>query len=81
MKSVGAREANQQFSKLLRRAEAGEEIIITRNGRTVARLVPAAGAKSPAEREIAMLRLVDFLKRHARPLGVAPVNRDELYDR
>ena len=47
MRTVGAREANQQFSKLLREAENGREIIITRNGTAVARLVPVRPALSP----------------------------------
>lgn len=32
--------AKTQLSSLVRRAEEGEEIVITRNGRPVARLVP-----------------------------------------
>lgn len=34
-------EAKTRFSQLLDRVEAGEEIVIARNGRPVARLVPA----------------------------------------
>src|SRR5689334_7055623 len=41
MRTVGAREANQQFSRLLKEAESGREITITRNGQPVARLGPA----------------------------------------
>ncbi|MGH3835840.1 MAG: type II toxin-antitoxin system Phd/YefM family antitoxin, partial [Pseudonocardiaceae bacterium] len=33
-------EAKTQFSKLLEQVEAGDEIVIARNGRPVARLVP-----------------------------------------
>lgn len=39
--------AKTQFSKLLARVEAGEEITIARNGKPVARLVPA---ERPRER-------------------------------
>lgn len=35
-------EAKTQFSKLVERAEAGEEIVIARNGAPVARLAPLA---------------------------------------
>lgn len=38
-------EAKTHFSKLLARVEAGEEVIITKAGRPVARLVPLAAAK------------------------------------
>lgn len=39
-KSVGVHEAKTNFSKLLERVSAGEEIAITRRGEEVARLVP-----------------------------------------
>ncbi len=37
---VGAFEAKNRLSELLRRAESGEEIAITNRGKVVARLVP-----------------------------------------
>lgn len=40
MKLVNVYEARGQFSKLLDEAEAGEEIVIARNGTPVVRLVP-----------------------------------------
>jgi prevent-host-death family protein len=40
MAEVGMHEAKTQLSKLVGRAEAGEEIVITRNGKPAARLVP-----------------------------------------
>lgn len=42
MKSVGAFEAKTHLSALLQRVERGEEIMITRHGKAVARLVPAS---------------------------------------
>jgi prevent-host-death family protein len=36
-----------QLSRLLDRAARGEEVIITRNGRPVAKLVPAGAVRSP----------------------------------
>ena len=41
---VNVYEAKTQLSKLLERVEAGEEIVIARNGRPVARLVPSQRA-------------------------------------
>lgn len=38
--TVGAFEAKTHFSELLERAEAGEEITITRRGKPVARMIP-----------------------------------------
>ena len=39
MTRVGMHEAKTQLSKLVERAEAGEDIVIQRNGKVVARLV------------------------------------------
>lgn len=47
-------EAKTHFSKLVERAEAGEEIVIGRAGKPVAKLVPFDGAA--AGREPGMLR-------------------------
>ena len=42
MITVGAFEAKTHLSSLLERVERGEEVLITRHGKVVARLVPAA---------------------------------------
>ena len=39
-------EAKTKLSQLVERAEAGEDIVIARNGKPVARLVPVASAAS-----------------------------------
>jgi prevent-host-death family protein len=41
MKRIGAFEAKNRLSELLASVENGEEVIITKHGRDVARLVPA----------------------------------------
>jgi prevent-host-death family protein len=45
---IGSFEAKNKFSALVERAERGEEIVITRRGRPVAKLVPVADV-SPTE--------------------------------
>jgi prevent-host-death family protein len=40
MRTVSIREANQNFSRLLKEVEAGETMVITRQGRPVAQLAP-----------------------------------------
>jgi len=40
MRTMTARDANQNFSKILKEAEQGETVLITKNGRTVAELRP-----------------------------------------
>ena len=41
-------EAKTKLSQLVERAEAGEDIVIARNGKPVARLVPVAGRNALA---------------------------------
>jgi prevent-host-death family protein len=48
MTKVNVHEAKTQFSKLLDRAHAGEEIVIAKNGEPYARLVPLANRKARA---------------------------------
>jgi prevent-host-death family protein len=42
MAQVGMHEAKTKLSQLVERAEAGEDIVIARNGKPVARLIPVA---------------------------------------
>jgi prevent-host-death family protein len=48
MPQVGMHEAKTKLSQLVERAEAGEDIVIARNGKPVARLVPVAQTSSLA---------------------------------
>ncbi len=40
MATVNVHEAKTNLSRLLKQAEAGEEVVIARNGKPIARLVP-----------------------------------------
>ena len=81
MKTVGAREANQNFSKLLREAEAGEEIVITRNGKRIARLCPDTSSDArDAKREAALKRLMKLLDKGL-DFGGRAFTRDEMHER
>lgn len=57
MIEIGASKAKNTFSALLDRVERGEEIIITRYGRPVARLVPNAGRIDVAQAQAAIERM------------------------
>jgi len=46
---VNIHEAKTHFSRLVERVEAGEEIVIARDGRPVARLVPLQTRSKPRE--------------------------------
>jgi len=47
---VAVTNAKGQLTELVRRAEAGEEVILTRHGQAVARLVPVEAAVSAEAR-------------------------------
>lgn len=79
---VGAREANQRFSHFLREVESGNEVIITRNGTEVARLVPS---QRPADEKarIALIEKVMKATRKGLPIthGSRRFSRDEMHER
>ena len=62
MRTVSAREANQQFARILGEAANGEEIVITR-GKPVAVLAPYRQAPLTPEQEAALERLVGMMRR------------------
>lgn len=57
MREVGAFEAKNRLGHLLDLVEHGEEVIITRHGKAVARLVPARHATTREEARAALQRI------------------------
>lgn len=57
MREIGAFEAKNKFGQLLDWVEDGEEVVITRHGREVARLVPARHGVSREEARAAIERI------------------------
>jgi prevent-host-death family protein len=49
MATVGIQNAATQFAQLIERAEHGEEVVIERDGKPVARLSPAAPTAAPRQ--------------------------------
>ncbi len=62
MTEIGAFEAKNKLSELLDRAEKGEEVVITRRGKPVARLVPIPDAYSVEGARGAMQRIRERAK-------------------
>ena len=62
MKTVSARQANREFSKLLSRVERGEEILITKRNKPVAVLSPYRPALTTPEREKAIRHAIDLME-------------------
>jgi prevent-host-death family protein len=57
MHEYGAFDAKNKFSALLDMVEQGEEIVITRHGQRVARLVPNSGGIDRAQAQAAAERI------------------------
>ena len=78
--NVPMSKAKAQLTELVRRAEAGEEVILTRHGRPAVKLAPVAPAFDPAER----MRLINEVMESARgkilPGPCAARAADFLYD-
>jgi prevent-host-death family protein len=47
---IGAVEAKDKFSRLLDRVQLGEEVVITRRGKPIAKLVPDTGVVTSSQR-------------------------------
>ena len=79
-KTITLRDANQGFSRCIREVEAGEEFVITRNGKPVARLLPIGGKRVlTPEQEAALDRTIKRMEKGWQ-LGGERINQDELYD-
>lgn len=82
-KTVTAREANQNFSRLLAEVEKGTEIVITKRGKAVARITPLQGQRRvlTAAQKAAIANLRAASEQGFRPKTRWKFNRDELYER
>jgi prevent-host-death family protein len=78
---VTLREANQSFARCIRAVEAGEEFVITRNGKPVARLLPISGERVlTPEQEAAWVR-TQARMREGWKLNAGRLDRDALHER
>ncbi len=81
MREMTVREANQNFSKLIAAAEKGETIVITKNGKPVARIAPqtADRAQDP-QWQAAYKELARSLKsKRGTGLRVGTIAEDDKY--
>ena len=79
MKRVEVAEAAGQLDALLDEAGAGEEVILTRMGKAVGRLL----AQQPAREEAPIRDAAEFIAERVafmRERGIKPFSRDELAD-
>jgi len=80
VRTVSAREANQQFARILGEASAGEEIVITRRGKPVAVLAPYRRQTLTPEQEAAIARVVEMMRRGLVHDG-RRFTRDQMHER
>ena len=62
MKTFNIHEAKTQFSRLLAAVEKGEEVVIARAGKPVAKVVPLSGGKISGKRANPIVRKAGTLK-------------------
>lgn len=80
MKQFSVREANRNFSKLLAKVTSGQEVVITKHGVPVARLVAVSRKATGQKREVAIKRMVAMMKKGVN-LGGLRFSRDEMHER
>ena len=78
---ISLREANQHLSRYIRSVEAGDELVITRRGRPVARLVPVSAERILSDEQQAALERSRLRMRRGANLGGRMPSRDQLHER
>jgi prevent-host-death family protein len=84
MKELTLRDANQQFSKLVRQvAETGEEVVVLRNGKAAVKIVPVQqpGKRTLTPGQEAALKSFLDSARASTAKSDGPWTREELYER
>ena len=81
MREMSIREANQNFSKVIAAAEQGETIIITKNGKPVAKVSPQPHDRTQdPEWQATYKRLVESLERPRPSIDVGRITPEDKYD-
>lgn len=78
---VSIREANQHLSRYLERVEQGAEIIITRRGKAIARVLPIEGRPQLSEAQRAARERLRERMSRGYALGGTRVDREALHER
>jgi prevent-host-death family protein len=77
---ISVSEAKAQLTDLVRRAEAGEEVVLTRHEQEVARIVPSKKVVDRAERRRIIEEISKAAAAEATPGPCAARSQDFLYD-
>lgn len=77
---ISVSEAKERLTELVRRAEAGDEVVLTRHGKESARLVPVQTTPDAAARG-AVIKSVQAAAAHKLTAGLSAArSQDFLYD-
>jgi prevent-host-death family protein len=77
---ISVSDAKSQLTDLVRQAEAGEEVLLTRHGQPVAKIIAMKPAYDPQKRRAALDRLRDEGSKKITPGPCAARSQDFLYD-
>ncbi|MDB5437577.1 MAG: prevent-host-death protein [Caulobacteraceae bacterium] len=77
---ISLTEAKAHLTDLVRRAEAGEEVVLTRHGHPTVRLEPVRRAATPVERSVLIRRVQEMARGKILPGPDAAHSADFLYD-
>ena len=82
MREISVREANQNFSQVIAAAERGETIVVTKNGRPVAKISPQSKDRPRDAEWQASLASLEQSLRSKRGSGhrVGTIAEDDIYD-
>ena len=78
MASISSLAAKTHFGQLLARVERGEEVVITKHDRPVARIVPISGARAASVRKVIDDIFAFRAKVKGRHARTAPLNFAEV---
>jgi len=77
---ISVTEAKAQLTDLVRRAEAGEDVVLTRHGQPVARIAPMKRMTDPEARLKLIREIQDSVRDKVKPGPDAARSQDFLYD-
>ena len=80
MSEIAISEAKARLTALVRQAEAGEDVVLTRNGKGVARITSMVPRRLTGEERMAVIRKAQALVGDLPPDFDAAHSQDFLYD-
>ncbi len=78
---ISLREANQHLSRYIKTVEQGQELVITRRGKPIARLIPVVVKRQLSPVQLAALERTRERMRTGRDLGGRMPAREVLHER